>query len=804
MTSLPRPDAQSDSDHETIDRLRTILVASGAAAAWEWQLATKRFVGDAAFAALYGLTPEQALAGVPGAVFFSIIHPQDRDRIRLAIGGVARGAELLSKEYRIVPAGGDGVRWVHLRGRSLIDDNGQPLRFSGVLVDITEQKRLEEQLRISQSSGGVGTFEYTLGFGTVSVSAKFCSMLGLHLAPNLPLRTINAVVHPGDPPIVDPVSIRPAGFVSNTEFRIIPPGTTDVRWFMRRGEYIGDSEALGVRFSGVIYDITAAKHTEAQLRTLNDTLEQRVAERTRERDRIWRVSEDLLGVADASGVWISINPAWERLLGWSEGEILGRTTSWLEDTEQAQSISEAMAKLAEGARTFGFENRLRTRGGDERSLSWAVVRERDCFYCVARDVTEAKQAAEALAKTEEQLRQSQKMEAVGQLTGGLAHDFNNLLTAIAGSLELLGTRVREGRYAALPRYIDAAQSASKRAAALTHRLLAFSRRQTLSPKPTDILRLIAGMEDLLRRTMGPEISVQTNAPPDLWTTLVDQNQLENALLNLCINARDAMPQGGRLRIDLSNETLGKALSELHDLSPGEYVCLKVTDSGAGMPPDVLAHAFEPFFTTKPLGLGTGLGLSMIYGFARQSGGQAHIRSAPGDGTTVALYLPRNLLDDHAEGAEPVTVSLLQSGQGETVLVADDEAAVRMLVSDVLTDHGYHVVEAGDGESALQLLRSNVSIDLLVSDVGMPGGMNGKQLAAAARRLRPGLKVLFITGYAGQSMLDDTNFNAGADVMTKPFAMDALASRIRQLLDKPSSPLEGEGRGEGQAPHQDEA
>ena len=796
MTSLLPPDAQSDSDHATIDRLRTILVASGAAAAWEWRLTTKQFVGDAAFAALYGLTSEQALAGISGAVFFSIIHPHDRDRIRLAIGGIARGAELLSKEYRIVPVGGDGVRWVHLRGRSLFDEHGTPLRFGGVLVDITEQKRLEEQLRISQSSGGVGTFEYTLGFGTVSVSAKFCSMLGLHVASNLPLRTINAVVHEGDPPIVDPASIRPAGFVSNAEFRVITPGsqTREVRWFMRRGEYVGDSEALGVRFSGVIYDITAAKYTEAQLRTLNETLEQRVAERTRERDRIWRVSEDLLGVANASGVWISINPAWERLLGWPESEILGRTTAWLEDANPAQSISQAMAQLAEGARTSGFENRLRTRGGEDRSLSWAVVRERDCFYCVARDITEAKQAAEALAKAEEQLRQSQKMEAVGQLTGGLAHDFNNLLTAIAGSLELLGTRVREGRYAALPRYIDAAQSASKRAAALTHRLLAFSRRQTLSPKPTDMVRLIAGMEDLLRRTMGPEIGVATNAPPDLWTTLVDQNQLENALLNLCINARDAMPQGGRLRIDLSNEILGKAVSELHELSSGEYVCLKVTDTGAGMSPEVLAHAFEPFFTTKPLGLGTGLGLSMIYGFARQSGGQAYIRSAPGHGTAVALYLPRNLLDARTDAAASPGLSLLPSGQGETVLVADDEAAVRMLVSDVLTDRGYRVLEAGDGEAALQLVRSDSRIDLLVSDVGMPGGMNGKQLADAAHRLRPGLKVLFITGYAGQGMLDNTDFEAGADVMTKPFPMDALASRVRQLLDTPASPspLEGEG------------
>ena len=783
MTSLPPlPEPLHSRASETADRLRSILVASGAAAAWEWQLAEKLFVGDAAFAALYGLTLAQAAAGVPAAVFFAIIHPQDRDRIRLAIGSVARGAELLSKEYRIIPVGGDAMRWVHLRGRTQFDEDGRALRFGGVLVDITEQKRLEDQLRISQSSGGVGTFEHTLGFGTVSVSAKFCSMLGLHMAANLPLRTINAVVYPGDPPIVDPAGVRSPGCVSEAEFRVVPPDSSDVRWFMRRGEYVEDSEALGVRFSGVIYDITAAKHTEGQLRTLNETLEQRVAERTRERDRIWRVSEDLLGVADAAGVWLSINPAWQRLLGWPEREILGKTSSWLEDDTQGRPIGEVMSKLAESSRTFGFENRLRTREGGTRSLSWTAVREGDLFYCVARDVTEAKHAAEALAKAEEQLRQSQKMEAVGQLTGGLAHDFNNLLTAITGSLELLNTRVTQGRFSDLPRYVDTAQSACKRAAALTHRLLAFARRQTLSPKPTGIPRLIAGMEDLLRRTMGPEIEVMIDAPAGLWTTLVDQNQLENALLNLCINARDAMPEGGGLTIVLSNRVIDQAAPELSELAPGEYVCLQVTDTGSGMSPEVLARAFEPFFTTKPLGQGTGLGLSMIYGFTRQSGGQVHISSELGRSTTVALYLPRSLQDTLLNADAGRDALPLRSGQGETILLVDDEAIVRMLVTDVLEEQGYRAFAAEDGEAALRLLRSDLTVDLLVTDIGLPGGINGKQLADMARLMRPGLRVMFITGYAGQSVLTSSKFDAGSDVLTKPFALDTLARRIRQLID----------------------
>ena len=616
----------------------------------------------------------------------------------------------------------------------------------------------------------------------MSVSAQFCTLLGLHPAANLPLRTINAVVFPDDPQIVDPATIHAPGYVSEAEIRVMRAGSSDPRWIMRRGEYLGDSETKGVRFSGVIYDITAAKRTETELRNLNETLEHRVTERTRERDRIWRVSEDLLGVADAAGVWLSINPAWERLLGWSESEILGRTSGWLEQAGQAHSISEAISHLAEDARNFGFENQLRTRDGHYRWLSWAAVREQDLFYCVARDVTQSKQAADALARAEEQLRQSQKMEAVGQLTGGLAHDFNNLLTVICGSLEMLDMRLAHARYGELPRYVEAAQGAATRAAALTHRLLAFSRRQTLSPKPTDVTRLIADMEDLLRRTMGPEIEVETKVPPGIWTTLVDQNQLENALLNLCINARDAMPGGGHLCVELMNCTMSKAAASAYELAPGEYVCLQVTDDGTGMGPDVIAHAFEPFFTTKPIGVGTGLGLSMIYGFARQSGGQAHIRSEVGQGTTISLYLPRDLEDVRAAEGAPIAGLALAAGQGETVLVVDDEAVVRMLVAEVLGDHGYRALEAEEGESGLRLLQSGERIDLLVTDIGLPGGMNGKQLADLGRHLRPGLKVLFITGYAEQSVLNYANFDAGMDVITKPFALDVLAARMRQLID----------------------
>ena len=384
-------------------------------------------------------------------------------------------------------------------------------------------------------------------------------------------------------------------------------------------------------------------------------------------------------------------------------------------------------------------------------------------------------------RVEDALRQSQKMEAVGQLTGGLAHDFNNLLTGITGSLELLQARIAQGRIKDVDRYVNAAQGAARRAAALTQRLLAFSRRQTLDPKPTDANRLIAGMEELIRRTVGPEITVETVAVGGLWSTLVDPGQLENALLNLCINARDAMPDGGRITIETGNRWLDARVARERDLEPGQYVSLCVTDTGTGMTPEVIAKAFDPFFTTKPIGQGTGLGLSMIYGFTKQSGGQVRIYSELGRGTTVCLYLPRHIGSAESAEAVPELADAPRAQQGETVLVVDDEPTIRMLVAEVLQDLGYTAIEAADGSSGLRVLQSDVRIDLLVTDVGLPGGINGRQVADAARVTRPDLKVLFITGYAENAVVSHGHLDPGMHVVTKPFAMEALASRIKDLI-----------------------
>jgi len=387
---------------------------------------------------------------------------------------------------------------------------------------------------------------------------------------------------------------------------------------------------------------------------------------------------------------------------------------------------------------------------------------------------------------EQALRQSQKMEAVGQLTGGLAHDFNNLLTGISGSLELMRSRITQGRTAELGRYIETATASANRAAALTHRLLAFSRRQTLDPKPTDVNQLVGGMEELLRRTVGPAIQLETSFAAEPWPTLCDPHQLESALLNLVLNARDAMPDGGHLLIETANTALLDRRGAPKDwpprsVPPGEYMALSVADTGTGMPPDVIARAFDPFFTTKPIGQGTGLGLSMIYGFVQQSGGHVRLRSEEEQGTTVAIYLPRHLgaVADEQEARD--TSELPEAGASAVVLVVEDEPAVRMIVVDVLSDLGYAVLEAVDGRSGLQILDSGTRIDLLLTDVGLPGGMNGRQLADAARQRRPGLKVLFVTGYAESVAVGDGRMEHGMQVMTKPFAVAALAARVQGII-----------------------
>ena len=553
------------------------------------------------------------------------------------------------------------------------------------------------------------------------------------------------------------------------------PRVAEIRYLPRL-----DAQGGNDGFYAFVLDVTARKRVEQALQGSAEALGAEVLRRTADRDRMWRLSSDIMLVARFDGVIEAVNPAWTALLGWREDELVGASFLDLVHPDDAAATAAEARRLAQGNRTAHFENRFRHQDGSMLWISWSAAPDERVIHAVGRDVTAAREAEALRGQIEEQLRQSQKMEAVGQLTGGLAHDFNNLLTGIAGSLELLRAQAAGSGLDGLDRYIAAAEGAASRAAALTHRLLAFSRRQALDPKPTSVNRLVAGMAELVQRTAGPAIQVETALGPDPWPTLCDSNQLENALLNLCINARDAMPEGGRLTVGTANAWLDAQAAQERGLAPGPYVALSVGDTGAGMAPEVAARAFDPFFTTKPIGEGTGLGLSMIYGFARQSGGQVRIRTAPGQGTTMTLYLPRHAGDMPPEppAAAP---SPPRAGQGETVLVVDDEPVIRMLVTEVLERLGYVALEAGDGRSGLGVLESNPWIDLLITDLGLPGGMNGRQLADAARERRPALKVLFITGYAENAVLGDGPLGAGTHLMTKPFTMERLAAKVQAVL-----------------------
>ncbi len=543
----------------------------------------------------------------------------------------------------------------------------------------------------------------------------------------------------------------------------------DIRYLPRR-----DANGAKDGFYAVVQDVTEQRDAAALLLKRAATLRREVAERTAELDRVWRLSQELLVVVLPDGSLAAVNPSWFALLGWTEEELVGSKFIDFTHPDDLEATLAVFASVFDNPLTEPYQYRFRQKDGSYRWFAWTAAFEDGKVYASGRDTTVERQQAE-------QLIQSQKMEAVGQLTGGLAHDFNNLLAGISGSLELMAMRISQGRIKDIEKYMVAAQGASRRAAALTHRLLAFSRRQTLAPKATDVNALVGGMLDLIQRTVGPSIEVGPVTLPGLWPALVDPSQLENALLNLCINARDAMPGGGRITIETGNRWIDRHAARQLDMPEGQYLSLCVTDTGTGMPPEVIAKAFDPFFTTKPLGEGTGLGLSMIYGFAKQSGGQVRIHSEVGEGATVCIYLPRYVGEAEVDMVGPEKGPVPLAEAGETVLVVDDEPTLRMLIADVLDDLGYTAIEAADGAGGLKVLQSNARIDLLVTDVGLPGGMNGRQMADAARVGRPGLKVLFITGYAENALLSNGQLGPGMSVLTKPFPVDTLATRIRELI-----------------------
>ena len=581
-----------------------------------------------------------------------------------------------------------------------------------------------------------------------------------------------------------------SGRTQELEEPVSQPGGPPLTYLSKKTP-MRDADGKVVGLVGVSVDISHRKAAEAQLNRLNADLEARVAERSAELDRIWRNSQDLLCIVGPDGIYRAANPAWTVMLGWRPEELVGRHHLSQNHAEHRDASAAAAATAIEGS-LQNYTTRMLHKDGSTRWIAWSASGEGGLIYASGRDVTAERAAAEAVTRAEALVRQAQKMEAVGQLTGGIAHDFNNMLQGMSSAVDLMLRRIDEGRTDDMRRYLDAMRRSVDRAASLTNRLLSFSRRQALDPRRTNLDELVSGAAALIRQTVGPSIVVELSLADGSWPVRCDPNQFENALLNLAINARDAMlPAGGTLRIDTEHVSLGsKDITGWPDCHAGEFVQVTVSDTGSGMPPDVIQHAFEPFFTTKPIGQGTGLGLSQVFGFVSQSNGMVRLESELGRGTQVHLFLPRHPEHD-AEAQDEEPDDGCREGDavaGATILLVEDEVEVRRLASEALRELGCFVLEAANGGDALALLRrrsgsASESIDMLVADIGLPGGINGRQLADAVRELDPGMPVLLVTGYAGKALAGDTDLGSGIFLLGKPFTLNELASRVRTALSR---------------------
>ena len=766
---------------EMHDQLR-LAEAAGGIGSFLLEIKTDTLIVSDEFCRLFGLPVSRTLVA-------SMIEPLFlHESAAMVLNQASRqsGEALLNVEYRIKKADSGEIRWISRRAEFVRDGTGKAVWMRGVVQDVTERKLAEVTLQESEARFRVlaqavpnqvwsATPEGKLDW----VNQKVFDYSGLGEDELLGDKWAQ-LVHPED---LQRVSAEwKHSLQQKTRYE------TEFRLRRRDGVYCWHlSRALpsvsegATRWLGSNTDIEEQKATQAELAQLNATLEERVEQRTRDRDRMWLLSTDLILVAGFDGVIKSANPAWKKLLGWEERELVGKLLTQLVHEDDRENTAAEVQSLAAGHTTQRFENRYRHKDGSYKPISWIAVPDNEDIHAVGRDISMERESALALKEAEERLRQSQKMEAIGQLTGGIAHDFNNLLQGISGSIEVVRGRLASGRTQDIEHFMDSATHSARRAAALIHRLLAFARRQSLESKTVDINRLVSSMEELMRRTLGEHIDLVVAFGEGVWLSRSDDNQLESAVLNLAVNARDAMPKGGTLTIRTANATLDQSYACLHEgLQPGDYAVISVSDTGIGMPPDVLARVFEPFFTTKPIGQGTGLGLSMIYGFAKQSGGHVRIHSQVGQGTEVSLYVPRHPDEAAQEEAEALPVSRLQ-GEGETLLVVEDDPAVRMIVLDELNELGYTTLEAMDGPTAIPILQSSQKIDLLISDVGLPG-MNGRQIAEIGRQHRPDLPVLFMTGYAQNAASRSEFLAPGMEMISKPFSMDEMAAKIRDMLN----------------------
>lgn len=724
--------------------------------------------------------------------------------------------------------------WLDLTYSPIRDENTQ---VAGILVTAIEtnerrrialelQRRSEESLKAQRdteerlqlalaATDAVGTWDWDIGEDRFIADAHFAQLHGIDPAQagQLPISDYLQGVHPEDRALIAR-SIKHCithGTEYAEEYRLLK-ADGELRWVFARGRCYKDHHGRPVRFLGAALDLTERKHTEQALRQSQTELQ-----------LIINAMPILISYVDHEERFRLNNAAYLDWYGLTPQELYGRTIREVIGEEayflRAPYIAEALA-----GRPCSFSLYTPHRDGSNRHALMNYLPRHGAdgsvngFYIFVIDESERKKTEEALRnlnetleervsarteqlaqanqrlqnemfereRAEDALRHAQKMEAVGQLTGGIAHDFNNMLTGIIGSLDLMQRYIADGRADEIGRFTKAAVSSANRAAALTHRLLAFSRRQSLDRKTLNVNELIHSLEDLIRRTKGDPIELTLRLADDVWPISTDVSQLENALLNLVINARDAMPDGGELLIETANVYLdGNDITTLEPVKAGDYLMLAVSDNGTGMTPSVRAKAFDPFFTTKPIGQGTGLGLSMIYGFAQQSGGHVSLDSLPNQGTCVRLYLPRlNLLEPERPVVETLSAAPTATC-GETVVVVEDDPAVRMLVLDLLKELGYLAHEAADASAALPLLESELRVDLLVTDVGLPG-MNGRQLAEIARQHRPGLKVLFMTGYAQKAAERQGFLEDGMDMVAKPFSIEVLANKIREMINQTPS------------------
>ena len=727
-------------------------------------------------------------------------HPDDQPAlIEARSEGVAHDREY-SAEARIRRHDG-AYRWHIIRNAPLRRD-GKTIAWLGTAVDIDDMRQAQETLRRINDELERRVAERTRDFAEVNRRLRISEekQRSLFWKAPVPMHALDALRCLVD---VNEHWLKLYGYSRDevlgrpiSDFHAPSEGQArhDERWqeMLRRGE-LHDVERRFIKKSGATFDALVSAHLELDaegnfLRTITTTIDITARKRAEAAARRERQLSELLIESGTEGIigldsdfrYIVWNPAMEATSGVPRAKLLGQylferrpdlkgtsiEAAWRATMEgRHTTLRDRPYKYAESGRSGYYDIDFAPLYGPNRSIIGG--------FAFLRDITERRQI-------EEQLRQAQKMEAVGQLTGGVAHDFNNLLTVIMGNLDNLQRHLPDRPEP--QRMAQAIMRAASRAATLTHRLLAFARRQPLEPRPVDVNKLVGAMSDLLRRSLGETIVIETVQAGGLWQTLADPNQLENALLNLAVNARDAMPQGGKLTIETANAFLDEAYATLHQgVASGQYVLMAVSDTGVGMTRDVVEKAFEPFFTTKEVGQGTGLGLPQVYGFVKQSGGHVKIYSEPNEGTTVKLYLPRLLSSEQPTDAPGEVTPEPARTAGETILVVEDDDDVRGYSADILRDLGYRVVEAPEGAAALAALDSEPHIRLLFTDVGLPGGLNGRQLADEARRRRPDLKVLFTTGYARNAIVHQGRLDPGVELIVKPFTAASLATKIRNIL-----------------------